>query len=482
MISKYSIALVGRTNVGKSSLFNKLVEENQALTSDKPNTTRDRNYGKVVWRGEEVRLIDTGGLDAFDFLDKKTGSDTIERQIIEQTNKSLEEADLLFFVIDGRHGILPQERVLAKILRKINKPTILVCNKIDNNKMEDEVDSNALFGLNLGEISYVSAKTGLGTGDLLDKAYDVLKTIKKIKSRKAKIAENIRPIKIALIGKPNVGKSSMLNTLLDSKHAIVSPIEHTTREPQDVQFNYKQQPFIVVDTAGIRKQARVKKGIETFGMEKSLETLEQADIAVLVIDSSRALSVQDNYLADKIKRSGCGLIMVANKWDLIEDKETNTIKDYEKKFYNFFPYLWWVPIVFASALTKIRVKNILDLAVKINEEKRRTIDPKELEIFTKKFISHFKPTRGKGLGKPRIKEFIQESTNPPTFTLRLYPGADLDKSYLRYVENQVRRAFGFSGVPIRIAVDKPAKKHSAPNQKADSNKRGGSTRPRGVRR
>lgn len=450
MNNKYTISLIGRTNVGKSTLFNKLVEENKALTSSIPNTTRDRNYGEIIWRGEGIEIIDTGGLDAFDFVGTKKTDANIEEQILEQTYSSFEDADLVLFVVDGKSGILPQEKKIVEILRKIKQPVILVCNKIDSKNIEKDIEMNELLKLNFGEPSYISAKSGRGTGDLLDKIYERLQKVKK-KNKKGE-DQKTAPTKITLIGKPNVGKSSLLNSILDKKYAITSPMEHTTREPKDALFNYKKQTFTVIDTAGIRKKSNIKKGIEDFGVRRSLETLKEADIAILVVDVSAALSTQDNYLAEEIRKSGCGLIIVANKWDLIKDKKTNTINEYAKIFYDRFPYLWWAPILFTSALKKIRVKDILDLALVITEEKNKMIDREELKKFTKKFIQYHKPTRGKGTRRPRVKDFSQIKTNPPTFILELYPNADLHKSYLKYIENQLRKTFGFKGAPIRIDI------------------------------
>lgn len=482
MSSQHNIALVGLTNVGKSTLFNKLVEKNKALTSEQPNTTRDRNYGIAVWRGSLFRMIDTGGLDAFDFVDQEISEETIEKQILDQTKKSLAEADLIFFVTDGRRDIARQEKELARLVKKQKKPVILICNKIDSTNIENNLDMNQFWQLNLGKPRCVSAKSGRGTGDLLDAAYDLLKNVKKSVSRKVKLAEQLTTIKLALIGKPNAGKSSLVNAILDRQQAIVSPVPHTTREPQEIDFYYKQQPWQIIDTAGIRKRATSGEHLEQFGVTRSLESLKAADIVFLVIDVSKALSVQDSYLANEIKTTGCGLIIVANKWDLITDKSTNTINDYQEMFYHSFPFLHWAPVMFVSALTKMRVKNLLDLATEVNSEKRKVVDPKELKVFTKKFIEYFKPVRAGGKLKPRIKSFTQTASNPPAFTVELYAGADLHESYLRYIENQVRRAFGFVGVPIRIGIKKQKKVHSAPNQKAPSNKTGGSTRPKGIKR
>jgi GTP-binding protein len=480
----YTIALIGRTNVGKSTLFNKLIENNQALTSAQPNTTRDRNYGEVIWRGEKIKIVDTGGLDAFDFINVETGfkpvsTATIEKQILEQTHQACVEADLILFVTDSRDGILPQDKKLAKILKRISvkdesvpggkKPIILVANKVDSTKLEQSIDLNELQKLNFGDPFYVSAKSGRGTGDLLDHIFKTLKTVKKTKSRKSRQAQKIKPIKLTLIGRPNVGKSSLLNALLDKKHAIISAAEHTTREPQDITFTYKKQPFTIIDTAGIRKKAKIKKGIENFGVQRSLEALKNADVAILVVDINQRLTTQDNYLAQEVRQSGSGLIIVANKWDLIKNKKTNTINEYKNAFYQRFPYLWWAPIIFTSALTKMRVKNILDLAAQINEEKNKTIDQKTIKIFTKKFIEFHKPTRGKGIMRPRIKGFSQIKTNPPTFLLELYPNADLHKSYLKYIENQLRKTYGFNGVPIHIKLEQAKTKHGTQKFKIKQN-------------
>lgn len=457
-MSKHIIALIGRTNVGKSTLFNKLIEENKALTSATPNTTRDRNYGEIIWRGETIKIIDTGGLDVFDFVNNAetkhclvSANASIEEQILEQTYQSFQEADLILFVVDGKNGILPQEKKITEILRKVKQPVILVCNKVDSKKIEQNIDMNEIAKLNFGEPRYISAKSGRGTGDLLDEIYIKLQNIKKKKEAPKSLFSD--SIKITLIGKPNVGKSSLLNSILDKKYAITNSIEHTTREPKDILFNYKKQNFTIIDTAGIRKKANIKKGIEDFGVRRSLETLKKADIAILVIDVSANLSTQDNYLAEEIRKSGCGLIIVANKWDLIGDKQSYTINEYTKLFYNRFPYLWWTPIIFTSALQKIRVKDILDLAIEITRETHKIIDEKILKEFTKKFIEHHKPIRGKGTKRPRIKNFFQIKTNPPTFILQLYPNADLHHSYLKYIENQLRKTFGFKGAPVRIDIE-----------------------------
>jgi GTP-binding protein len=460
MQAKYTIALVGRTNVGKSTLFNKLIEENKAIVSDKPNTTRDRNYGSIIWRGESVRVIDTGGLDAFVFLDNAKSDNFIEKQILEQTNASLLEADLVLMVVDMKYGILPQERKLAEILKRIKKPTLLVGNKIDSTKAENEVDQNELLKLNVGMPVFVSGKSGRAAGDLLDEIFKRLAGIKKKASKNVKLAEKITPIKITLIGKPNVGKSSMLNAILGHQQAIVSPIEHTTREPHDVSFNYKEQPFVLIDTAGIRKYAKMKRGIEKFGVEKSLLALQEADVAILVVDVSKPLSSQDNHLAAEIRKSGCGLIIAANKWDLVEAKGTNSTEEFKKIFYASFPFLWWAPIEFVSALTKQRVKNILDESIKISQRRKQELRDSELEVFTKKFIEFFKPIKGRGSKNPRVRSLTQAKTAPPGFVLSIYPGADLNKAYLRYVENQIRKTFDFKGVPMSIYIDKPKKRHS----------------------
>ncbi|MFH1188120.1 MAG: ribosome biogenesis GTPase Der [bacterium] len=461
MKPKHTIALIGRTNVGKSTLFNKLIEENKALTSSIPNTTRDRNYGEIIWRGEKIKIIDTGGLDAFDFVNIKKTDAGIEEQILEQTYNSFEEANLVLFVINGKEGVLPQEKKIAEILRKIKQPIILVCNKVDSKNIEQNIDINEILKLNFGEPSYISAKSGRGTGDLLDEVYEKLFKGEKQKSSPAEEQKNEESlpcnINITLIGKPNVGKSSLLNSILNKKYAITSPMEHTTREPKDAVFNYKKNIFTVIDTAGIRKKAHIKKGMEDFGVRRSLETLEKADVAILVTDVSSELSTQDNYLAEEVRKSGCGLIIVANKWDLISGKKTNTINEYTKIFYNRFPYLWWAPILFTSALEKIRVKDILDLAAEVTQEKNKIVDKEELKKFTKKFIEYHKPTRGKGAAKPRVKDFFQARTNPPTFVLELYPNADLHKSYLKYIENQIRKNFGFKGAPIRIDIEQGGK-------------------------
>ncbi|OGY43260.1 MAG: ribosome biogenesis GTPase Der [Candidatus Buchananbacteria bacterium RIFCSPHIGHO2_01_FULL_39_14] len=465
-----TVVIIGRTNVGKSAIFNRLTESGKALISAIAGTTRDYNVDLVEWQKKSFNLIDTGGVDVsslkksieellFDQGQAKKQSQIkegkiqpllIEKEIIKQTKTALKKADLILLVVDGQAGLLPIERQLALVVKKLNKPVILVCNKIDNLKWQYR--PNEFFKLGLGKPWAVSAANGSGTGDLLD---EVVKKIKMPKGKK-KISIETEKIKVAVIGKPNVGKSSLVNKILGENRVIVSPLPQTTREPQDTEIFFKNQKIILIDTAGLRKKGKIEPGLEKMATKKTLNVIRSADVVLLVTEAHQQLTRQDNYLAGLLKESGRGIIIVANKWDLLganDEKMTDHIVAY---YQNHFPFLNFAPIIFISAYTGRNVKNILEQVLAVHQEQNKRLDQKDLNEFLKEITGKHKPVPAKGLGRPKIYSLVQTRIKPPEFIASIHHEYTLHFSYLRFLENQLRKHFGFIGTPIRIRVKKQA--------------------------
>ncbi len=447
------VIIIGRANVGKSTLFNRLIEKPKALTSKKAGTTRDINIGQVYWQGINLELIDTGGIETIIASKKlqKLSPDLnkdFALDIINQTQTILKQADLILFVVDIKTGLLPQDKELCKNLKKLNKEIILVANKTDSRKQQEKAAE--FFTLGLGEPIFVSALNGSGTGDLLDVVVSKLKKIKK--SKKAAKIEIEPGIKIAIIGKPNVGKSSLLNSIFGQERVIVSPKPFTTREAIDIQIIYKDQPFTLIDTAGIRKQAKINLELEKISVKKSLENVQKSDICLLVLDISQPISVQDNKLSKLLLEANISIIIVANKWDKIKDKETNTQKKFEQYIYKNFPYLTWAPIIFTSALTNKNTKKILDLAIQIYQNRQIQISENALNKFLKKAIKKHRPQSAKGTKPPYLQNLKQVKTDPPRFELRIGKNDSLNQAYLKYLANSLREKFQLTGTPIQIKL------------------------------
>lgn len=443
MANLYKVAIVGRVNVGKSTLFNRLISDQKAITSHVAGTTRDRNYAICSWKDLDFYLVDTGGLE-------RQSDDDIDEQIIEQAKMAILEADLLLFVVDGKTGIMPADIELAKQFKKNNKPIILAANKSDNNKIRQNLAE--FYKLNLDKPWPVSATNGVGTGDLLDEIVKALKKEKK-KKRKKEADDNQKNIKVAIVGKPNVGKSSIVNALLGEKRVIVSATAHTTRDSQDIEFNFSGNKITLIDTAGMRRAS--KKSSDPFekqSVDQSVASIQRADIVILVTDVTEKLTWQDKHLIEEANRAGTGLIILANKWDLIPNKTVDTVKEFENYYQRFFPFIKWVPIIFSSAPKKIRIQKILDYIISIYKEKNKTINDNALDKLLKSIVKRHKPSRGKGTKHPYIYSLKQLHTNPPTFAIKINFKADLHDSYLRFIENNLRYKFDFTGTPINIRV------------------------------
>ncbi|MDP2812652.1 MAG: ribosome biogenesis GTPase Der [bacterium] len=439
----YKVAIIGRVNVGKSTLYNRLIQQKKAIVSSVAGTTRDRNYAVCSWRDLDFYLIDTGGME-------RQNDDEIDKQIIEQALMAITEADLILFTVDTKTGIMPADSELAKKIKRQKTPVIVVANKADNQRLRNSVAE--FYKLGLGEPIPASASTGVGTGDLLDK---VVEKLKKIKNKKTKSSEQEADIKVAIIGKPNVGKSSMVNAILGQERVITSALPHTTRDSQDIQFKYNDKIISFIDTAGLRRRSKVSVDpFEKQSIEQSLESLKNADIALLVTDVSKKLSFQDKHIIDEVKRFGTGLIILANKWDLIPEKDTASANEYISYYKYFFPFVSWAPVIFCSAKKKIKISKILDSVLEVHQEKAKIISENALSKLLKGTIKKHKPSRGRGTKHPYIYTLKQTSSNPPEFLLKIEYKSSLHESYLRFVENNIRYKFGFSGVPIKIRVAK----------------------------
>jgi GTP-binding protein len=358
----------------------------------------------------------------------------------------LEKADLILLVVDGQTGILPEDKELALVLQKLDKPVLLVCNKIDAPRHAHQV--NDFFALGLGVPYPVSAASGSGTGDFLD----VL--IKKIKwpigRPKKEVADD--SIRVAIIGKPNAGKSSLVNKILGEKRVIVSPVAQTTREPQDTTITYKNREITLIDTAGLRKKGKIKPGLEKMATDRTTNMLNAADVVLLVTEVDKPLSRQDSHIAGDIKSSGAGIVLVLNKWDLVDDKDDKSDNRVKKYYQTHFPFLSFVPIIFTSAETGKNVDKILDQILEVEAEKQKEIPSEKLEEIIQSLIRKHKPMQAKGPSRPKIKSLTQTGVNPPEFTVTVGPRQSVQQSYLRFIENQLRYNFGFSGVPVIIRV------------------------------
>ena len=347
------VAIVGRTNVGKSSLFNKLIEEQKTLVSAIPGTTRDIFEADCIWRGRVIRLIDTGGLD-------RGAKNEIDIEIGKQARKIMKEADVLLFIVDAQTGLQEEDRVLEKELRKTNKPIIVAANKADNRLMRTAINEKQWHSWSFQAPLAISAKRGTGTGDLLDLVYEKLDEI----NCPAISILDVHATQVSVIGRPNVGKSSLLNAAIGESRFIASSIEHTTREPNDTRITVDGRDYILVDTAGIRKMARVNKGgskLEKEGIERTEQAMKRSDVCLLVLDISEPIHTQDKHLAGDLEKSGASVIIIANKWDLIPDKDSVTINKYEHYIRAHLPMLDWAPILFTSAQTGKRVQNLFEI-------------------------------------------------------------------------------------------------------------------------
>ena len=438
-----SVALLGRVNVGKSTLFNKMTETSKALVSSIAGTTRTRNTGIVNWRNKNFNLIDTGGLTFSDDV-------PLEDEIIKQTEIALKQADLVIFVVDVKDGILPQERELSKKLRKYKEKLLFVANKADSKKLMDTVSDKEFLSLGLGEPYPISAANGANVGELLE---TILSRLNKLPVRPKKI-KNIRPIKVSLIGKPNVGKSTLFNSVIGKEEVIVSDMPHTTREPFDTLIEYEKKPILFIDTAGIRRKTKVKGELEKGGIQKSISTIKKSDVVLLLLDTTDSISSQDKQLGGLLKESTRSVIIVVNKWDMAEANDDSFRNTTKKMIYNSFPHLAFAPIVFISAKTKYKVHQIFGEILEAYNGRYTEITDNAADKFINKITKQHLPSRGKGVNFPKILSLKQLKTDPPIFEIVVKAKTSLHPSYLQYIRNKLREKFGFYATPIVMKIRK----------------------------
>jgi len=429
-----SAVIVGRSNVGKSTLFNKIAEESKALVLAESGTTRDRLEAVVSWQHKTFTLVDTGGLDP-----KKT--DAYYRPIIKQSQAAQARATVIVFVVDATVPLTPADLDVARALRKTGKKIILAVNKCDNQKRRDAAAS--FHQLNF-PLYLVSAKNGVGTGDLLDAITQLLPQAPQVAMKP--------DMTLSLIGKPNVGKSALLNSLYGEERMIVSPLPHTTRDSQDVLVLHNEHLFKIIDTAGIRRYSHQGSAVEELSIGKSRQALERADVVGLVIDVSLKVTSQDKRLTDEITASGKGIFIIANKWDLIPEKDSATIKRYEKYLAVSFPHLAWAPIIFTSATAGTRIEEILELSWEINQNFNKQVAQKDLTAFIEKIVTKRKPTIGKGTHRPKLLSLEQVATCPPRFLLTIPVKTNLAENYRQFMVNSLRNEFDLDGVPVKLSV------------------------------
>lgn len=432
------VAIVGRPNVGKSTLFNRLTTSRSAIVDEASGVTRDRHYGKVEWNGKEFTLIDTGGYI-------KGSDDVFEEEIRKQVLIAIEECELIIFVVDVEVGITDLDQEVANLLRRSNKKVILVSNKVDNN--ERILDANVFYGLAVGDQLFsVSAISGSGTGDLLDEVVNHLSDEPEEEEEESNIP------KIAIVGRPNVGKSSLLNTLVGKEKNIVTNIAGTTRDALTTRFNSFGYEFDLIDTAGIRKKGKVNEDIEFYSVMRSIRAIENADVCLLLIEATEGVMAQDMNIYNLIFKNKKGVVVLVNKWDLIE-KETNTSKAFEAEIKNKLAPFTDVPILFISAINKQRVIKALEAAKKVYENRVRKISTAKLNEVMLEIINQNPPPSIKGKWV-KIKFVTQLPTYSPSFAFFCNLPQYVKESYKRFLENKLRENFDFKGVPIQVFMRK----------------------------
>lgn len=434
-MGKAILAIVGRPNVGKSTLFNTLAGEKISIVEDHPGVTRDRIYADVKWLNHSFSMIDTGGIE----MDSK---DKMLKHMREQADIAIDTADVILFLVDVRQGLVDADFKVADMLRKSGKPVILVVNKVDNFE-KYMPDVYEFYNLGIGDPHPISAASKLGIGDMLDAVMELF-DLEKIEEE-----EDDRP-KIAIVGKPNAGKSSLINNLLGENRVIVSDVAGTTRDAIDTEIVYNGTEYVFIDTAGLRRKSKIKENIERYSIIRTVAAIERSDVVILMIDATEGVSEQDAKIAGIAHDRGRGLIIAVNKWDAIE-KDNHTVKEYTKKVRDILSFVPYAEIIFISALTGQRTKKIFDLLETVIENHAMRIQTGVLNEILMEAVALQQPPSDKG---KRLKLFYmtQVSTKPPTFVLFVNKKELMHFSYQRYIENRIRDTFGFMGTPIRIFI------------------------------
>jgi len=445
------VAIVGRPNVGKSTLFNRLVGERRAIVGDEPGITRDRIYGKVEWAGKQFSLIDTGGIVPDDDA-------VIPANILKQAGMAIDDSQLLVWVVDARAGITQLDEELAALLRSTGKPVLIAANKTDSSKQESESTEFYRFGFD--DVFPISAEQGIGVGDLLDRIVDTLEH----NTADAAEPEERRELRLAIVGRPNVGKSSLLNRILGEDRVIVSPVAGTTRDAIDTVLKTPERNFRVIDTAGIRRKGKTDEMAEKLSVIMARKSLERADVAIVIVDAEQGVTALDANIAGYALDAGCSIIIAVNKWDAVKDKETNTAIEFERSLRDKMKFLDWAPVITISALTGQRVDRIVPVVIKADEARNRRIPTSQLNDFFERAVAQPRggsaPSPGKsGYSRLKVQYLTQVGVRPPTFVLFTSGGKPgLHFSYERYIQNRLREEFDFFATPLRIVEKHKRKK------------------------
>ncbi|HMP91636.1 MAG TPA: ribosome biogenesis GTPase Der [Phnomibacter sp.] len=430
----YTVAIVGRPNVGKSTFFNRLLEQRKAIVDDVSGVTRDRQYGVADWNGKVFNIVDTGG-----FVPKS--EDVFEREIARQVHIAVEEANALIFMTDVTTGITDLDEAMADILRRSTKPVYLVVNKVDNHQRQ--LEASEFYALGFEQVFFISSISGSGSGELLDALAAQITDAES----DAVISQDALP-KIAIIGQPNVGKSSLLNALVGQERTIVSDIAGTTRDTIHTHYNLYQKEFVLIDTAGIRRKTKVQEDLEFYSVIRAIKAIDEADVCLLLLDAEKGITAQDLNIFSQAAKKGKGLVILVNKWDLVT-KETNTARDYERQLKEKLAPFNDVPILFVSAKDKVRIFKAIEAALQVYENRQRKVPTSKLNDVMLKAVESYKPpmTRGHLI---RIKYVTQLPSRTPSFAFFSNYPDELKTPYRNYLENQLRKNFDFSGVPVRI--------------------------------
>ncbi len=422
-MAKPTVAIIGRPNVGKSTFFNYIVGKRISIVEDKPGVTRDRVYAEATWRGKTFNLVDTGGIEP-------ESDDIILSQMRNQANLAIEMADVILFITDIKQGVTADDKEIALMLRKSKKPIILICNKADNYGPTSQ-DIYEFYNLGIGTPYPVSSVNAIGIGDVLDAIYEKLQDIEEVEEQDA--------IKVAVIGKPNVGKSSLVNQILGENRVIVSNIAGTTRDAIDSEFENQHGKYVFIDTAGIRRKSKIDEKIEKYSVMRTLLAIERADVCLILINAQEGVTAQDTKIAGEAHEAGKGIIIVVNKWDAIE-KDTNSMEKMKKQIYHDLPYLSYAPILFISAKTGQRVEKLFELINQVADKNAMRVSTATLNQVLNEAISIVQPPTDKGK-RLRIFYMTQASTKPPTFVVFVNSKKLFHFSYERYLVNQIRKEF-----------------------------------------
>jgi GTP-binding protein len=429
----YTVAIVGRPNVGKSTFFNRLLEQRKAIVDDISGVTRDRQYGVAEWAGKSFNVIDTGG-----FVPQS--EDIFEKEIKKQVLIAIEESDALIFLVDVATGITDLDDAMAHLLRRSDKPVYLTINKVDNNQRL--LEASEFYRLGFDKTFFISAISGSGTGEVLDEIAALIPEDKQAIDNEKQLP------KFAIIGQPNVGKSSLLNALVGNERAIVSEIAGTTRDTTSTHYNLFQKDFILIDTAGIRRKARVNEDLEFYSVIRAIKAMDEADVCLVMLDATKGITAQDLNIFSLAAKKGKGIVMLVNKWDLVE-KETNTARDYEKELSKKLAPFTDVPIIFISVHEKTRIFKAMETALEVFDNRQRKISTSKLNDFLEKAMQSYHPPVVRGT-PVTIKYATQLPTVVPSFAFFTNFPDDIKTPYRNYLENQLRQNFNFNGVPVRI--------------------------------